>query len=54
MSHSHRPVRSQVWECPHCAQRIIVHVRLTAAPVCSNRSSHGTKAVVMVRPRNVR
>lgn len=52
MSHFRRPVRSQLWECPHCAQRIVVHVRLTTPPVCSNRQSHGTKSVPMVRLRN--
>jgi DNA-directed RNA polymerase subunit RPC12/RpoP len=51
MSHDPRPVRSQLWECPQCTQRIVVHVRLTTEPVCANRQTHGTKAVVMVRRR---
>ncbi|MFM9112958.1 MAG: hypothetical protein ACKOPB_06900 [Actinomycetota bacterium] len=54
MSRRTRIVRSQVWECPHCTERIIVHVRLTAAPICGNRRNHGTKAVEMIRRREPR
>lgn len=48
----HLPKRTIHWKCPHCTNRITLHVRVTHSPICHNPAAHSSRAVEMVRMNN--